>query len=179
MNHTWPSATLGNENGVDQRDNRSKLEQLPGIRETAAATILAESGPDMTQFAKPGNFSSWSGVAPGNNESAGVRKRAPSMKGNPHIQAALVESGWAASRTKDTEFQERYDRLKTRIGHKRAIVAAAHMLALQVYQVLSTQQPYNSQRSPRKPQDVKRLRRHHSRRLHTLDRWLADQQSAQ
>ena len=27
----------------------------------------------MKQFPKPGNFSSWSGVAPGNNESAGVK----------------------------------------------------------------------------------------------------------
>ncbi|MEO8099130.1 MAG: transposase [Acidobacteriota bacterium] len=88
-------------------------------------------------------------MAPGNNESAGVRKRAPTMKGNPHIKAALVESGWAASRTKDTEFQERYDRLKTRIGHKRAIVAAAHLLALHIYEVLSKQQPYDSKRPPR------------------------------
>ena len=73
--------------------------------------ILAESGADMKQFPKPGNSSSWSGVAPGNNESAGVKKRAPTMRGNPHIKAAFVESGWSASRTKDTEFKDRYDRL--------------------------------------------------------------------
>jgi hypothetical protein len=59
--------------------------------------LRVESGPDMKQFPKPENFSSWSGVAPGNNESAGIKKRAPAMKGNPQIKVALVESGWAAS----------------------------------------------------------------------------------
>jgi transposase len=55
------------------------LQTIPGIRKQAAATILAESGPDMKQFPTPANFSSWSGLAPGNNESAGKRKRAPAM----------------------------------------------------------------------------------------------------
>jgi transposase len=155
------------------------LQTIPGIRETAAATILAESGPDMRQFAKPENFSSWSGVAPGNNQSAGIRKRAPAMQGNPHIKVALVESGWSASRTKDTEFKDRYDRLKPHIGHKRALVAAAHLLALRIYQVLSSQQPYTPRHPQFKPRDLQRLRRHHSRRLRSIDRWLKDQPSAQ
>ena len=151
------------------------LQTIPGIRDTAAATILAESGPDMQQFGKPERFCSWSGVAPGNNESAGVRKRAPAMKGNPHIKAALVESGWSASRTKETEFQHHYERLKNRIGHKRAIVAAAHLLALQIYQVLSTEQPYQPSKPQFKTRDLQRIRRHHSRRLRSIDRWLKDQ----
>jgi len=152
------------------------LQTIPGIRETAAAAILAESGPDMKPFAKPQNFSSWSGVAPGNNQSAGIRKRAPTMKGNPHIKAALVESGWSASRTKGSEFQDRYDRIKGRIGHKRAIVAAARLLALQVYRVLGTQQPYQPSRPEFQVRDLKRLRRHHSRRLKSIDRWLKNQE---
>jgi Transposase IS116/IS110/IS902 family len=62
------------------------LQTIPGIRDTAAATILAESGPDMQQFGKPEKFCSWSGVAPGNNEGAGLRKRAPAMK-DPEYQS--------------------------------------------------------------------------------------------
>jgi transposase len=151
------------------------LQTIPGIQETAAATILAESGAEMAQFPTPANFSSWSGVAPGNNESAGVKKRAPTVRGNPHIKAAMVESGWSASRTKASEFQDRYNRLKVRIGHKRAIVATAHFLALTIYEVLATRAPYQ----PRQPRfEVRRstrLRRHHSRRLRTLDHWLREQ----
>jgi transposase len=37
------------------------LQTIPGIRAQAAATILAESGPDMKQFPTAANFSSWSG----------------------------------------------------------------------------------------------------------------------
>ena len=136
--------------------------------------MMAESGGDMQQFAKPEKFSSWSGVAPGNNESAGVKKRAPVVRGNPHMKAALVESGWSASRTKDSEFEDRYQRLKARRGHKRAIVATAHFLALTVYQVLETRKPYEPRQAQFKPRDLKRLRRHHSRRLRTLDRWLRE-----
>jgi len=92
----------------------------------------------MKQFPKAANFSSWSGLAPGNNESAGKKKRASAMKGNPHIKTALVEATWSASRTKQSEFEDRYHRLKSKIGHKRAIVASAHTLALRIYEVLES-----------------------------------------
>ena len=154
-------------------DAHQLLQSLPGIQETAAATILAECGADMSQFPRPQSFSSWSGVAPGNNESAGVRKRAPTLQGNPHLKTALVECGWSASRTKGSEFEEQYHRLKPRIGHKRAIVAAAHALALRIYHVLATHQPYQPRLPQFKPREIKRLRRHHTRRLQWLDRWLA------
>ncbi|MDP9169973.1 MAG: IS110 family transposase [Acidobacteriota bacterium] len=148
------------------------LQTIPGIKEQAAATILAESGPDMKQFPTAANFSSWSGVAPGNNESAGKRKHAPAMRGNPHIKTALVEAGWSASRTKGSEFQDRYQRLKPRLGHNRAMVACAHSLALRIYTVLETATPYKSNSGTLPQRDVKRLVRHHSRRLRCLHRWL-------
>jgi transposase len=153
------------------------LQTIPGIRSQAAATILAESGPDMKQFPRAENFSSWSGLAPGNNESAGKRKRAPAMKGNPHIKTALVEAAWSASRTKQSEFEDRYQRLKTRLGHKRALVATAHHLALQIYQVLGSSVPYQSRRGGLNPRAVKRLVRHHTRRLTCLHKWLPTEKS--
>jgi transposase len=153
------------------------LQTIPGIKSQAAATILAESGPDMKQFPKAANFSSWSGLAPGNNESAGKKKRAPAMKGNPHIKTALVEAAWSATRTKQSEFQDRYQRLRPKIGHKRAIVASAHTLALRIYEVLQENRPYQSQGGHLTPRSVNRLVRHHSRRLHCLHRWLKDHQA--
>jgi transposase len=151
------------------------LQTIPGIKSQAAATILAESGPDMKQFPKPSNFSSWSGLAPGNNESAGKKKRAPAMKGNPHIKTALVEAAWSATRTKQSEFQDRYQRLRSQIGHKRAIVASAHSLALRIYEVLQTGLPYQPHGGNLTPRSVNRLVRHHSRRLKCLHRWLKEQ----
>jgi transposase len=154
------------------------LQTIPGIRSQAAATILAESGLDMQQFPKAANFSSWSGLAPGNNESAGKKKRAPAMKGNPHIKTALVEAAWSASRTKQSEFEDRYQRLKARIGHKRAIVASARTLALTIYEVLQGGQPYQPRGAHLTPRSVRRLVRHHTRRLKCLHHWLIDQHTS-
>jgi transposase len=148
------------------------LQTIPGIKSQAAATILAESGPDMKQFPKAANFSSWSGLAPGNNESAGKKKRAPAMKGNPHIKTALVEAAWSATRTNQSEFQDRYQRLRPKIGHKRAIVASAHTLALRIYEVLESALPYQPYGGTLTPCSVNRLVRHHTRRLKCLHRWL-------
>lgn len=153
------------------------LQTIPGIGSQAAAAILAESGPDMKQFPTPANFSSWSGLAPGNHESGGKRKHAPALKGNPHIKTALVETAWSASRTKESEFQERYQRLKHRIGHKRALVACAHALVIRIYEVLDSGRPYHPRQGNLKPRSVKRLIRHHARRLNYLHHWLAKKNS--
>lgn len=147
------------------------MQSLPGIRATAAATILAESGPDMRQFPSAAHFSSWSGLAPGNNESAGKRKRSPTLRGNPHIKTAIVEAAWSASRTKESEFQLRYRQLQPRLGHKRALVAVAHLLVLRIYNVLSNAAPYSSSRNG-PPPNIRRIIRHHTRRLRCLHRWL-------
>jgi transposase len=150
------------------------LQTIPGIRTQAAAAMLAEGGPNMKQFPGASHFSSWSGVAPGNNESAGKRKRAPTLRGNPHMKTALVESAWSASRTIGSEFQDRYQRLQPRIGHKRAILAVAHALALRIHEVLQSGIPYERGRSPQSLSSAMRLIRHHSRRLKHLHRWLKD-----
>ena len=128
----------------------------------------------MKQFPGAAHFSSWSGIAPGNNESAGKRKRAPTLRGNPHMKTALVESAWSASRTNGSEFQDRYQRLHPRIGHKRAIVAVAHVLALRIYEVRESRLPYQKARAAHSECSAKRLIRHHSRRLKRLHRWLKD-----
>ena len=154
------------------------LQTIPGIGSQAAATILAESGPNMKQFPTAANFSSWSGLAPGNNESAGKRKRAPAMRGNPHIKTALVETAWSASRTKHSEFQERYLRLKHKLGHKRALVACAHALVIRIYEVLDSGTPYQPREGNLNPRSVKRLIRHHARRLTCLRSWLPKENSA-
>lgn len=52
------------------------LDSIPGVNEKAAAVILAEIGTDMSVFPSDNNLSSWAGVSPGNNESAGKKKEA-------------------------------------------------------------------------------------------------------
>lgn len=147
------------------------LQTLPGIKSQGAASILAELGPDMSVFGTARQCSSWSGVSPGNNESAGKRKRAPAVHGNPWLRSALLECSWSAILKKDSAFKCRYQRLAPRLGHKRAIVATAHALVVSIFDVLSRGQPYQGGgASPMPAAKTERLIRHHSRRLRTLMR---------
>lgn len=51
-----------------------RLCQIPGISRTSARDLLAEIGVDMEVFPSAAHLASWSGVSPGNNESAGKKK---------------------------------------------------------------------------------------------------------
>lgn len=50
------------------------LTSIPGVGKDGAAYILAEIGNDMNQFPDEKHLSSWAGISPGNNESAGKKK---------------------------------------------------------------------------------------------------------
>jgi len=152
------------------------LQTIPGVKEEGAASLLAEFGPDMEVFGNAKKLSSWAGVAPGNNESAGKKRRAPALRGNPWVRSTLTEAAWSASRKKDSEFKDHYDGWKGRLGHKRAIVAVAHSLAETVFEVLSTGQPYTKPGAdPMSETKAAHLIRHHTRRLKTLRKRLKPQ----
>lgn len=148
------------------------LQTIPGVKEQAASSLLAEFGPDMKVFGSEARCSAWAGVAPGNNESAGRKKRAPVLRGNPWARSALLECAWSASRKNGSSFQEQYERLKPRLGHKRAIVAVAHSLVRAVFQVLSTGAPYIGPAAAPMPETTAKRIRHHTRRLKTLRKHL-------
>lgn len=119
------------------------LKSLPGVNETAAAVILAEVGPDMSLYPTDAHLSSWSGVCPGNNESAGKKKSGKTPKGKRFLKATLCQCAWAASFKKDSRIKAFYDRIVKRKGKKKANMAVAHLLIRLIYAILSTKQPYN------------------------------------
>lgn len=51
------------------------LDSIPGIGIQTAQQIIAEVGLDMTRFKSAAHLASWAGMAPGQNESAGKKKR--------------------------------------------------------------------------------------------------------
>jgi transposase len=121
----------------------SKLIQtIPGISEVNASAILAEIGVDMSVFPDEAHLSSWAGVCPGYNESAGKKKSSKTQKGNSFLKGTLTESAWAASKTKDTSYNAFYHNIVRRRGKKRAIVALAHRMLIDIYYVLKTGEPY-------------------------------------
>ena len=52
------------------------LDEIPGIDTILAIGIIAEASTDMSSFKDERSFAAWCGVASGNNESAGKKKRA-------------------------------------------------------------------------------------------------------
>jgi transposase len=147
------------------------LQSIPGMQAGSAATILAETGADMEQFGDARHISSWSGVCPGNNRSAGKSKSSHTNKGNPWLRSALTECAQGASKKKDCFLKDKFWRITTKHGGKRApaVMAVAHDLLRLVFQVLSTGQPYRAKSAtPLEPQQRERMIRHHIRRLGKL-----------
>jgi len=93
-------------------------------------------GVDMSVFPDEHHLCSWTGICPGNEESAGKRKRSRTRKGNPWLRRALAEAAWAASHTKQTYLAAQYRRLAARRGKKRALLAVGHSILVIVYHLL-------------------------------------------
>ena len=117
------------------------VDTIPGIGRRTAEVIVAEMGTDMSRFPSGGHLASWAGVCPGNNRSAEKHKRAPTKQGNNWLKPALVEAARAASRTK-TFLGAKYHRLARRIGANRAAMAVAHSIAVILYRVIQTREPF-------------------------------------
>lgn len=118
------------------------LQTHPAVKERAAECIIAEMGTEMQVFPTQAHVSSWSGVSPGNKESAGKRKNAPMVKGNKWLKRVLTEVSWACARTKGNRLRSRYDRLAKRRGKKRAICALSHTNVIIFYNMLKNKTPY-------------------------------------
>jgi transposase len=124
-----------------------RLSRIPGIDLYAAQELLAEIGPTAAAFPTAENFTSWVGVCPGSQESAGVNYSHRSPKGNRHLRRLLCQIAWAAIHTKDTFFAGLFARLKPRIEGKGAAWAVAHRIAKVIWLVLHEQVEYQEKGS--------------------------------
>ena len=122
------------------------LDSIPGIDLTAAYTTLAEIGKDMSAFPTTQHIFSWAGLAPGNHQSAGKKKRQRVTPGNNYLKTILCEVDWVIASHKQHYLSDWYWRLKQRTDSKRAIIALAHKLIVIIYTMLKTNQPYSEQK---------------------------------
>ena len=72
-----------------------------------------------------------------------VKKSGRITHGDKQVKAVLTEVVWAATRTKNTFFSERYHRISARRGKKRALIAVAHSQLTAAYLILSTGARYH------------------------------------
>ncbi len=114
-----------------------RLDEIPGIGPTAAAAILAEIGVDMSRFPTAGHLVSWARFAPGVKESAGKKNgRGSTGHGNPYLARTLGEVAVTAATT-DTFVGERYRRIASRRGKKKAIVAVGRSTLVSIWHLLA------------------------------------------
>jgi transposase len=115
-----------------------RLCEVPGIDRITAWTLIAEIGVDMSRFPSSGHLASWSGLCPGNAESAGKCHSGRTSKGNRYIRRGLVQAAWAAARiTRQRNFfTTLFIRISSRAGLKKAAIAVAHRLLSIAYYMI-------------------------------------------
>jgi len=121
-----------------------RLMTIPGIKERAATSLIAEIGVDMTKFQTAAHLASWSGLKPRNDVSNGKYKSRRITHGNVFLRKTIIECAWAASRTKDCFFS-RFSYRLTQVCKKnklKVLVAVARKLLIAVWHVLHDDKDY-------------------------------------
>lgn len=117
---------------------------IPGVTEKSASYIIAEIGVDMTIFKSSKHLCSWAGLTPQNNESAGKKKSVRVSRAGVYLKPLLVQCANAAVKDKKNPyFKFKYDRIKKRRGHKRAIIAVARMMLTCIYHMFLKKEVFN------------------------------------
>ena len=146
-----------------------RLDAVPGVDRRVAQVVLAEVGPDMTPFPSDQHLASWAGMCPGNEESAGKRKRRRITPGDRWLKRTLVQAAWAASHTKNTYLASQYRRLAGRRGKKRALIAVGHSMLVIFYHMLKRGMPYQGLGGDFFDRfEPERIKRYHVKRLEAL-----------
>jgi transposase len=124
------------------RRQLERLQTIPGVGQSTAEVIIAETGGDMRRFATAAHRASWAGVCPGHHE-----RRQTQIRQDPArywLGAALGTAAMAASRTRErTYLGAHYRRLVPRLGKKKALVALEHSILTAVWHMLTDEADYH------------------------------------
>ena len=115
---------------------------IPGIGFISASVVLSEIG-NYRDFQTPDQLAKWCGLNPGENESAGKKKKCGITKrGSKHIRVVLVQAAQTISRMKNTRLTRFFQRLSKKKEHNVAIVAVARKLICLIHHLLINQELY-------------------------------------
>ena len=112
---------------AQQDVNEATYRSAPGIG-ALSARILANELEDMSQFANERQLFSYTGLTPSEHSSGeSIRRGHITRQGNPRVRRVLCEAAWTAIK-QDQQLGEYFERLSSRTGKKKAIVAVARKL---------------------------------------------------
>ena len=117
---------------------------IPGVDRNSAITILSEISTDMSQFSNHYRLSSWAGLAPGCNESAGKKKSVKISRAGVYLKPCLVEVAHCAVKDKiNSYYANKFNKISKRRGKKRAYIAIARKILVAIYHMLLTGEVWN------------------------------------
>lgn len=120
---------------------------IPGISKVSAMFIIAEIGTNMNAFVDEKHLCSWAGLTPRCKESAGKKQSVRIIKAGQYIKPLLVECALNAIKDKSCPYiKSKYESIKKRRGHKKAIIAIARFLLTSVYFVLLNKTEFDYKR---------------------------------
>ena len=98
----------------------------------------------MSQFNSHYRLTSWAGLAPGCNESAGKKKSVKISRAGVYLKPYLVEVAHNAIKDKSNPYYaNKYNKIVKRRGKKRAIIAIARKILVAIYHMFSTGEVWN------------------------------------
>jgi transposase len=121
---------------TSHQDAVERLAEVPGLGVDSAQQIIAEVGPTAAAFPSAKCLSSWVGVCPGSDETAGVNYSHRSPQGNRHMRRLLHQVANAGARTKGSIFEIVYRKMVPRLGHNQSIGAIAHRQCRLIWLIL-------------------------------------------
>jgi transposase len=129
--------------GVQQKSkDLAIVMSIPGIGFTSASVILSEIG-NYRDFKTPNQIAKWCGLNPGENESAGKKKKCGiTKKGSKHIRVILVQAAQTISNMNKTALSRFFKRLIRKKERNVAIIAVARKLICLIYHLLINQELY-------------------------------------
>ncbi len=161
------------------------IRTMPGMNKDpmTAILILSEIGSDMSVFPTAKNLVSWAGCCPRNDKSAKHVKSTRISQAGSCLKPRLVQVANALLKSKDhPEITERYRRIKSHRGHKKAIIAVCKMLLTAIWNILSTGEAYNASgyliQTPRPTDETKVLTQKQALELLRLRGYVIKEESA-
>ena len=109
--------------------------KLPGLTDYSWLQLYSELGEDLTLWPSEKHFTSWLGLAPGQNDSGKKKKRSKS-KGKPKVGQIFKQIAQSLLNSKHISWGAFARRLRGRKGPSIAIKALARKLAVQYWRLM-------------------------------------------
>lgn len=130
-----------------EREARAVLASVPAVGPVSTEVILSELG-DVERFRSLKRVAAYTGLAPGQRESAGKAHDLGITKaGSPLLRWVMVETAWRLVRL-SRRWAAIYERLRLRRGKKKAIVAIARRYLTVIVSLLRRGQAYRPLADP-------------------------------